>query len=123
MANLLMSRVFGSPYAAEVSGTLSSAATETAGIDYMIPTSVGVVAVGITRQSGTGKYKMQVTFSTRSEIESETAIWYDWEVAGIDANGFIDADTTVLNMPVPSGFRFVMDAGEGTSIYYGVRAN
>ncbi len=119
-----LDRVYGTNNAFEWSETVESGDDElTYGEELWIPSNVGQLTAGITRQEGTGGYKIQVSYSTKSEVTAGTGVWMDWELSGIDGDGFMVDDQTQFWCPIPSHIRIVLEAGSGTTVYWGMRAN
>lgn len=120
-----MKQVLGTVYAYEYAETLVSEAGEKFGEDVFIPPNVAQIGLGIRRKSGSGRYKVQITYSTRSEIfDSGNAEWFNWDVPSADpVTGYIDLDEITWWIPIPSGIRIVAEAGAGTTIYFSMRAN
>ena len=60
------------------------------------------------------KFKMQMTCGTISEVNSglidgttDSLPWHDWDVPGIDVDGFLDQDQFDWWIPIPSAIRMV----------------
>lgn len=118
-----MKRIYGTNNAFEYSETIESAATIQEGEEKFIPSNVASITMGIKR-TGTAKYKVQVTYSPKDEVTSGTAVWFDWDIPGVDVDGFYDEDEIQWWIPVPGSIRCVVEgAGTGTSVYFSLRAN
>ena len=121
-----MQRIYGTNNAFEYSETVSSAATTQYSQEIFIPSNVASLTMGLKRSgtSGTAKYKVQVTYSTKEEVANATGVWFDWDITGVDSNGYIDEDAVQWWIPVPSHIRLnVENAGTGTDVYFSMRAN
>lgn len=118
-----LSRIYGTNNAYEFSETLTSTGAEVVGEEKWIPANVGQLTGGIVLKAGTGGYKIQVSFSTREEVEDGIAEWFDWQIPGVDANGWIYDAESQFWCPVPSHVRCVTQGVSGTSVYFSMRAN
>ena len=118
-----MSRVYNTQNAYEFSETVVSEVGAVIGTENWIPANVGQVTCGIKQTVGSGGYKVQVSFSTRQEVEDGIGVWFDWEIPGKDAGGFVTDTESQFWMPVPSHMRLVLAAGVGTTVYFSARAN
>jgi hypothetical protein len=118
-----MRQVLGTVYAYEHSETVVSDVTEVTSEAIFIPPNVAQVSIFLRRKVGSGRYKVQVTGSTRDEIFGGTeAEWFDWDIPGL-TDGWTDEDDIQWWIPIPSGIRIVMELGSGTELYFSMRAN
>lgn len=67
------------------------------------------------------KYKVQLTYSTTAEVNSGTAEWHDWDIAGLDVDGFLGLDVFEQWIPIPAAMRIVTKSVLGGSVYWAVR--
>lgn len=123
-----MGQVLGSVYAYEYALEQESAAGEVTSQAVFIPPNVAQVSLGIRRLTGSGRYKVQVTYSTRDEIygtstTSPNAKWFNWDIPGTNGDGWYADDEVQWWIPIPSGIRLVNEAGTGTTVYWSMRAN
>lgn len=120
----LMKNIRGTNNAFEYSESVTATSTNVQGAEIFVPSNVATVTLGLRRQSGTGGYKMQATYSTRNEVDLGTAEWFDWDISGLDASGFLDQDEFQFWMPIPSHLRLVVEGdGSTTEVYMAMRAN
>lgn len=124
-----MKAVAGTKNAYEYSETLDSSTNQAiVGEDIFIPSNVGSAVMMIRRKSGTGKFKVQATCSTRNEIYGLNgegpAEWFNWDIPGTDSNGYVDEDEVQWWVPIPAGMRMVLEAAAvPTSVYFSLRTN
>lgn len=123
----LMKDIRGTNNAFEFSETITTTGTETVNVPIFIPSNVAVVTMGVRRTSGTAKFKVQISMSTIDEVNGvageDAAQWFDWQLPGIDANGYLDDDEVQYWVPIPSHMRFAVASGDATSVYFSIRAN
>ena len=119
----LTNNIRGTNNAYEFSETIVSSGTGKVQEALFIPSNVATVVLGIRRKTGTAKFKVQITVSTRDEVDAGTAEWFDWTISGVDSNGYLDDDDVVWWVPIPSHLRLVVEAGDATNVYMSVRAN
>lgn len=75
------------------------------------------------------KFKMQMTTALIEEVNSGVLSdnktiavpWHDWDVPGIDSEGFLDKDQFEWWIPIPSAVRMVTKSTNGGSLYWAVR--
>ena len=119
-----MKRIYGTNNAFEYSETVTANATDLNGEEVFVPSNVASLTLGIVRKSGTGKYKLQTTYSPKDEVTAGTAEWFDWELPGVDANNWLDETKVQWWLPVPGSIRLVVEGvGSDTVVYFSMRAN
>lgn len=119
-----MKRIYGTNNAFEYSESVLANAADTTSEEIFIPSNVASVTFGINRLSGTGMYKIQTTYSPKDEVTAGTAKWFDWEISGVDENGWFNLDKVQWWLPVPGSIRLVVEGvGSDTTVYWAMRAN
>jgi hypothetical protein len=75
------------------------------------------------------KYKMQMTCALIEEVNKGTLVgdasvatpWHDWDVPGLDEDGFLDHDQFDWWVPVCTAVRMVTKSVNGGRLYWAVR--
>lgn len=95
------------------------------GVARQVPANTGQVTFNIRRKTGDAGFKIQITTSTDTEIKNGTAEWFDWEVYGIDPDGYYRGGTDFQYwIPIPSAIRLVVEpTATPSTVYFSVRAN
>lgn len=120
-----MKRIYGTNNAFEYSETVTANLIDVSSEEIFIPSNVASLTTGIVRKSGTGKYKLQVTYSPKSEVQAATAEWFNWDIPCADpVTGFCDEDQIQWWIPVPGSIRLIVEGvGSDTVVYWSMRAN
>jgi len=66
-------------------------------------------------------YKVQLSYSTVNELATGVAEWHDWDIDGLDVDGFLDEDSFERWIPIPSAMRVVLKSATSGSLYWAVR--
>lgn len=123
---ILMQNIRGTRNAFELEIDLVGTAVEVVSEAVFIPSNVATITFGFTRESGDAGYKIQTTYDTRDSVDlsPSTVRWFDWEVSGVDTNGWLDQDQIQWWLPIPSHIRIAVDgSGSPSDIHYAMRAN
>lgn len=110
------------PNAFEYSETINMGGEATKESDALLATTNSTGMTYTLDRTGDVVYKMQMTCSTTEEVNNGEAVWHDWNIAGIDSEGYLDLDSYEGWIPIPSAIRvLVKSATSAGTLYWAVR--